>query len=110
VGDNQSKWTDMSQHMGDPAPLLLNQGTIADGLSISFRRLISAKDTEKTPVQADIWGLVNLILNGRVSRLDDGSGWTLQQALNDGQGDNGNVTFRIIPDHTLPKPEDWAKR
>jgi hypothetical protein len=110
VGDNQSKWTDMSQHMGDTEPLLLDQGTIADGLSISFRRLITARDTEKTPVQSDSWGLVNLILNGRVSRLADGSGWTLQQPMNDGQGDNGNVAFRIVPDHTLPKPEDWAKR
>jgi hypothetical protein len=110
VGENQSKWTDLSQHMGDSQPLLLNQGTIADSLSISFRRLISAKDTEKTPVQSDSWGLVNLILNGKVTRLEDGSGWTLQVPLNDGQGDNGNVTFKIVPDHSLPKPEDWAKR
>ena len=110
VGDNQSRWTDLSQHMGDAQPLLLDQGTIADGLSISFRRLISAKDTEKTPIQSDHWGLVNLIMNGRASRLDDGSGWTVQLALNDGQGDNGNVTFRIVPDRTLPKVEDWPKR
>ncbi|HEV2318544.1 MAG TPA: type VI secretion protein IcmF/TssM N-terminal domain-containing protein [Verrucomicrobiae bacterium] len=110
VGDNQSRWTDLSQHMGETEPLLLDQGTIADGLSISFRKLISAKDTEKTPVQADSWGLVNLILNGRVTRQDDGSGWTLQLALNDEQGDSGHVTFRIVPDHTLPKAEDWAKR
>ena len=89
---------------------MLDQGSIADGLSISFRRLISAADTEKTPVQAENWGLVNLIMNGRASRLDDGSGWTLQLALNDGQGNNGNVTFRIVPDHTLPKAEDWPKR
>lgn len=110
IGDNQSRWTDLSQHMQDPQPLLLNQGTIADSLSISFRRLISAKDTEKTPVASDSWGLVNLIMNGRVTRVEDGSGWTLQLALNDDQGDNGNVTFRIVPDHTLPKAEEWAKR
>lgn len=110
IGDNQSRWTDMSQHMGDTQPLLLDQGTIADSLSISFRRLISAKDTEKTPVQADSWGLVNLIMNGRVTRLDDGSGWTLPVTLNDGQGDNGNVTFRIVPDQALPKAEDWPKK
>jgi hypothetical protein len=110
VGDYQSKWTDLSQHMTDPQPLLLDQGTIADGLSVSFRRLISAKDTEKTPVQSDSWGLINLIMNGRATRLDDGSGWTVQVALNDGQGDNGNVTFRIVPDRTLPKVEDWPKR
>jgi hypothetical protein len=110
VGENQSRWTDMSQHMGDTQPLLLNQGPIAESLSISFRRLISAKDTEKTPVQADSWGLVNLIMNGRVTRMEDGSGWTLQVALNDGQGDNGNVTFRIVSDRPLPKVEDWPKR
>ncbi|HTV42658.1 MAG TPA: type VI secretion protein IcmF/TssM N-terminal domain-containing protein [Candidatus Sulfotelmatobacter sp.] len=110
VGDNQSKWTDLSKHMGDAQPLLLDQGLIADGLSISFRRLISAKDTEKTPIQFDNWGLVNLITNGQASRLEDGSGWTVQLALNDGQGNNGNVTFRIVPDRTLPKVQDWPKR
>ncbi|MGH7978804.1 MAG: type VI secretion protein IcmF/TssM N-terminal domain-containing protein, partial [Limisphaerales bacterium] len=107
VGDNQSKWTDLSQHMDETQPILLGQGTIAAGLSISFRRLISARDTEKTPVQFDNWGLVNLISNGRVSRAQDGSGWNLQLALNDGQGDTGNVTFRIVPDQPLPKVEDW---
>jgi hypothetical protein len=110
IADNQSRWTDLSQHMQDPQPLLLNQGTIADSLGISFRRLISAKDTEKTPVQTDSWGLVNLIMNGHVTRNEDGSGWTLQQPLNDDQGDNGNVAFRIVPDRALPKVEDWAKR
>ena len=110
VGDNQSRWTDMSQHMGDPQPLLLGQGTIADSLSISFRRLISAKDTEKTPVQPTSWGLINLIMSGQATRLQDGSGWTVQLPLNDGQGNNGNVIFRIVPDHSLPKVEDWAKR
>jgi hypothetical protein len=110
VGENQSRWTDMSQHMGDTQPLLLNQGSLAESLSISFRRLISAKDTEKTPVQADSWGLVNLIMNGRVTRMEDGSGWNLQVALDDGQGDNGNVTFRIVSDRPLPKVEDWPKR
>ncbi|MGH8024231.1 MAG: hypothetical protein ACRED1_11650, partial [Limisphaerales bacterium] len=110
VGDNQSRWTDLSEHMQDPQPLLLGQGPIADSLSVSFRRLISAKETEKTPVHFDDWGLVNLILNGRVNRIEDGSGWTLQLALNDGQGDNGNVAFRIVPDHALPKADDWPKR
>ncbi|HEV2452928.1 MAG TPA: hypothetical protein VGY98_01615, partial [Verrucomicrobiae bacterium] len=110
IGDNQSRWTDLSQHMGDTEPLLLDQGKIADGLTIAFRRLISAKETEQSPVQSDIWGLINLIVNNRATRLDDGSGWTLKVALNDGQGDNGNVAFRIVPEHTLPKVEDWPKR
>lgn len=110
VGDNQSRWTDMSQHMGDIQPLLMEQGSIADGLAISFRRLITAKETEKTPVQSESWGLVNLIMTGQATRLEDGSGWTLQVPLNDGQGDNGNIAFRIVPDRSLPKAEDWPKR
>ncbi|HUA65082.1 MAG TPA: type VI secretion protein IcmF/TssM N-terminal domain-containing protein [Alphaproteobacteria bacterium] len=110
IGGNQSKWIDLSREIGDSQPLLLNQGTIADGLSISYCRLKTAAETQRTPVQSDSWGLIHLILDGRANRLDDGSGWTVSVAVNDDQGDNGNVMFRIVTDRPLPKAEDWPKR
>ncbi len=109
MGDNNSGWVDLSQHTTE-GPYLLAQGTVADGLKISFRRLISDQTHEIPSVSRPDWGLVSLILSGQAHRTEDGADWILRLALNDGQGDSGTITFRITPEHTLPKAEDWPKR
>jgi hypothetical protein len=108
LGETDSKWQEVAQHIGE-GPLSLLKGNVGASLKIAFQTLEG-----QPPLAAEeqaAWALVRLIHQGGMQRSDTGAEWTLKLKLQDAQQNlGGTVTFKFATERPLPKVEDWPQQ
>ena len=107
LGDSDSNWLEVAQHIGE-GPLSLVKGTVGGALQIKFQAFANTAAVSVEDLGG--WALVRLIHQGQVQRSDSGTEWTLTLKVQDSQQNlSGPAVFKFVTQRPLSKVEDWPQ-
>jgi hypothetical protein len=106
IANRPAEWEELTRA---EAPLTLGKGVTDAGVKIRFKKLPG--DTAGLPgLEANAWGLVELLKLPAPERLDEGTRWRIKLRLEAGQGiAPGNVNLEAVLKTALPKLEEWPE-